>query len=435
MVALLWFFKMNVPEAQDAATYNGSSSSESTSLLFGKIGLIALFIILLIAAWNGQVFIVILLGLAISAAVLGKLWSRLSLRGVGCERTVSEDHVFAGEKVRLKVRLVNRKILPLPWVQLSHMVPSQLEIQDSVPESEWNSGSLRTLAYNASLFWYSAVNWHHLLLCRKRGYYQLGNLTVTSGDIFGLYPRSRIYASDDSIIVYPRIFPIERFGLPSVSPLGETQAQRRIFEDQTRTIGVREYTPHDSPRYIHWKASARHQNLQVKVFEPTTTLKIALFIAVDSFQSGDEDDFELGVSAAASLANYIIQQRSQAGLFVNAHASISNGSIQMAPAGGNTQMVSILEALARITSRPRGAFGEFFQDIYGTLPWGATCVFIIDEPLTAFPALLSRLKEGGFKSVVLQTGKRRRNDSGLTTAWHTLKPPPGFADHTLESAK
>jgi uncharacterized protein (DUF58 family) len=421
---------MNLPITQGVTTANGSSSTDSTSFLLGKFGLIFLVIVLLIAAWNGQVFIVIFLGLAISAAILGKSWSRLSLRGVGCGRTVSEDRVFAGETVELKVRLVNRKVLPLPWVQLSHIVPDQLEIQGAIPESG-RSNNRRILGYNTSLFWYSAVSWRHTLLCRKRGYYDLGNLIVTSGDIFGLYPRSSTYVSNDAVIVYPRIFPIEQFGLPSLNPLGETQAERRIFEDQTRTIGVREYTPHDSLRYIHWKASARHQNLQVKVFEPTTTLKIALFIAVDSFQSGDENNFELGISVAASLANYIIQKRSQVGLFANTHSTIINESIQMAPAGSNAQLVGILEALAKVTTQPSGAFEEFFQDIYGTLPWGTTCVFIIDEPLTAFPALLSRLKEGGFKSVILQIGKHRRNDSGLATAWHTLKPPKGFTDYTL----
>ena len=87
------------------------------------------------------------------------------------------------------------------------------------------------------------------------------------------------------------------------------------------------------------------------MFEPTTTLKIALFIAVDSFQSGDENDFELGISAAASLANYIIQQRSQVGLFANALSPIFNESIQLAPAGGNARMVGILEALAAIDGR------------------------------------------------------------------------------------
>jgi uncharacterized protein (DUF58 family) len=424
---------MNMTSTHSVTTHNENSSSASTSFLLNKYGLIALILILLIAAWNGQLVIVTLLGLAIAAAVLAKLWSRFSLSGVSCERTLSEDHVFPGETVALRVRLVNRKILPLPWVQLSHLIPGQLAIQDAAPESGPN-GSLRILDYSASLSWYSAVSWRNVLLCLKRGCYRLGNLTVTSGDVFGLYPHSITYPSDDTIIVYPRIFPIEQLGLPSMNPLGETRAERRIFEDQTRAIGVRDYSPHDSLRYIHWKASARHQALQVKVFEPTTTLKIAVFIVVDSFRSNDSDDFELGVSVAASLANYIIQKRSQIGLYANARLPTLNESIQMAPAGGNAQLVGILEALARVTLQPKGTFEEFFQNIHGTLPWGTTCVFILNEPWVALPTLLSGLKESSFKSVVLQIGKQKRNDSGLATMWHTLKQPKSFTDYIMGRA-
>jgi len=46
------------------------------------------------------------------------------------------------------------------------------------------------------------------------------------------------------------------------------------------------------------------------VFEPTTTLKVAFFVAVDSFTLRDEADierFELGISTAASLAKYVIE--------------------------------------------------------------------------------------------------------------------------------
>jgi hypothetical protein len=103
----------------------------------------------------------------------------------------------------------------------------------------------------------------------------------------------------------------------------------------------------------------------------------------------------------------------------------------MAPGGGNAQLVAILEALARVTLQPKGAFEEFFQNVYDTLPWGTTCVFILAEPGAAFPALLSRLKEKGFKSVVLQIGKQGRNDSGLAAAWQALQRPEGFNDYTL----
>jgi len=404
------------------------STAEPVSFLLSKVGLTVLAIFLLLAAWNGQVVIVILLGLGLSVALLARAWSRFSLSGVSCERMLSEDHVFPGEMVELKLRLINRKLLPLPWVQVRHTVPDHMVSENGVAEE--TSPNLRTLDHTAALFWYSAVNWRHQLQCNRRGHYHLGTITVTSGDIFGLCPRSGVYPSQDAITVYPRIYPIEQLGLPSVNPIGETRAERRIFEDQTRTIGVREYTPHDSLRYIHWKASARHQALQVKVFEPTTTLKVALFLMVDSFAGNDPDDFEVGVSMAASMANYVIQGKNQAGLYANSRLPLWEETVNLAPAGSTVHLVHILEALARVTSQPSGSFDTYFSDLYSSLSWGTTCAFVLGEPPEYLESLLSRLKEGGFKSVVFQTGKRKRNDAGLAGAWHTIKRPEQFArDH------
>ena len=85
-------------------------STQPSGYLLGKFGLLALLAGLLLAAWYGQVVIVILLGLALSAAGLSKLWSRLSLVGVYCQRLPSEQRVFPGEYIELKLRLVNRKL-------------------------------------------------------------------------------------------------------------------------------------------------------------------------------------------------------------------------------------------------------------------------------------------------------------------------------------
>ncbi len=98
-------------------------SSRPAGFLLGKLGLIILLSGLLLAAWNGQIIVVILLGLALSAAGMAKLWSRFSLAGVGYERIVSEMRVFPGEHIELTLRLINRKLLPLPWIQLNDEIP------------------------------------------------------------------------------------------------------------------------------------------------------------------------------------------------------------------------------------------------------------------------------------------------------------------------
>lgn len=256
---------------------------EPAAPLLGKPALLVLLAVLIVAAWLGQVVVVIISGLALSAAGLARLWSRVSLVGVHCERTLSEPRLFPGESTELGLRLVNRKLLPLPWVHVEEEIPAGLTLE-ATPKAGENNG-LGRLSNNASLLWYSGVSWRYRLLGKKRGYYALPPVTVTSGDIFGFYPRSLSESLTEHVIVYPKVFPLAQLTLPSLYPLGETRASRRIFEDPTRTIGVRDYCPQDSLRHIHWKASARHQKLQVKVFEPTTTLKVALFLAVDSFQN------------------------------------------------------------------------------------------------------------------------------------------------------
>ena len=408
-------------EAQTITPGEKGHSSEAVGYLLSRFGLIVLLGFLLIAAWNGQVVIVILLGLALSAAGLARLWSRLSLVGVHCQRFLNEQRAFPGENIELRLRLANRKLLPLPWVQVDDEIPDQLApIDTSLPPGSRPGFSL--LSHAGALLWYTGINWRYHLRCQKRGYYTLGPIKVTSGDIFGLYPRSTTQPLTDHVIVYPRLFSIAQLGIPSLYPLGETRAERRIFEDHTRTIGVRDYSPHDSLRHIHWKASARHQKLQVKVFEPTTTLKVALFLAVDSFQ-GDgvsDDDFELGISAAASIANYAIEQDSQVGLFVNSRLRDSGQPIRIPPGGGLHQLINILEALAKVVSVSSSSFEGFFQEGWGSLPWGTTLILVIARPSAALPELLTSLREAGYKSVVIQIGEPEGEGAEQATAWYNI---------------
>jgi uncharacterized protein (DUF58 family) len=403
-------------------------SSQSAGYLLGRFGLLAVVAALLLAAWSGQVVIVILLGLVLSAAGIAKLWSRFSLVGVQCQRLLSEQRAFPGEYLELKLRVVNGKLLPLPWVQVDDEIPVSFTSPE-VPLRPGNRPDSGLLSKGAALLWYSGVSWRHRLYCQKRGYYQLGPMTVSSGDIFGFYPRSITENSTEHIIVYPRIYPIIWLGIPSLFPLGDTTAERRIFEDPTRTIGVRDHSAQDSLRHVHWKATARHQRLQVKVFEPTTTLKVALFVVVDSFfEQGEvhnEENFELGISTAASVANYVVGQGSQVGLFVNSCLADSGQPARILPGSGANQLVSILEALAKVTFHNSGPIEEFFRSQQRDIPWGTTIVFILARPSESLTGLMMNLKERGHRILVFQVGNQGDSLVKHTVTWFNIGHPEG----------
>jgi uncharacterized protein (DUF58 family) len=361
--------------------------------------------LLLLAAWYSRFVIVIVLGLLLSAAGISLLWSRLALKRVTCRRSLAEQRAFPGEYIEARWSLVNRKLLPLPWVQVNDEVPYGF-----VPERTLAGGSrigFGLLNKTTALLWYTRINWKQKLYCHKRGYYPLGPLTITTGDMFGFYMCSMDVPAMDHVIVYPRLFPVDQLGIPSLFPLGETKAERRIFADPTRIMGIRDYRPRDSLRHVHWKATARHRNLQVKVFEPTTTLSMALFLAVDSFTSTDingDEDFELAISAAASIASHVVRQGSPVGLFVNSQSADTRQPVRILPGSGVNQLIGILEALAKVTPKSSKEFKEFLQEERRGLPWGTTLIFILSRPPEELAAVFDSLKRSGYKLTVFQVG-------------------------------
>jgi uncharacterized protein (DUF58 family) len=297
----------------------------------------------------------------------------------------------------VKLQVANRKPLPLPWIQVDDEIPQALGGASTLSGERPGSVLIRR---SAAMLWYSSVKWKYELPCLKRGYYPLGPTVISSGDIFGLYSRSLKTALEDHVIVYPKIIPVGHLPIPSQQPLGESRSEYRVFQDPTRPIGVRDYQHGDSLRHVHWKASARLQSLQVKVFEPTTTFKVALFLSVDSFMANGaikEEEFELGISVAASLAYHVIEQGSPAGVFVNTRSVDSGQAVSLAPSGSRDQLTSILEALAKVTVFSSGPFELFLEKEQKVLHAGTTIALIFAKPPETLPLLLHSLKDNGFK--------------------------------------
>jgi uncharacterized protein (DUF58 family) len=213
----------------------------------------------------------------------------------------------------------------------------------------------------------------------------------------------------DSVVVYPKIFPLSQFSIPPLFPLGDVRSEKRIFQDPARPVGLRDYQPYDSLRHIHWKASARCKSLQVKVFEPTATLQASLFLGVDSYQKDggfQEEDFEWGISLAASLANHLAGNGIPVGLFANGRMIDSGQPIQILPGGSREQILMILEALAKLTPEVNEPLESFLRRERRTLAQGNTLIFVLHQISNILTRELQELKEKGYKLVVLSSNNR-----------------------------
>ena len=355
-------------------------------------------------------------GLLVASLCVG-LWGHYALHGVEYHRRLGERRATFGEVVSLEVQIDNRKLLPLPWLEAEDSLPAGLEPvgRRLVADRATGRGTLRQVV---SLRWYERVQLSYRVRCGARGAFTVGPVRLASGDPFGFVARESRRAQYDSLLVYPRVLPLTALGLPAQHPFGERADRRRLFDDPSRLAGVRPYLTSDSPRHVHWKASARLQSLQTRVYEPTTRHTLMLYVNLASFEgywwaSLNRELLELAIVAAASVASWGLAQGFQVGLATNGAAGgVFGAGVQMrpgeelgvAPAGDPQQRVRLLEALARVSQFARTPLPAMLSRDRTRLPWGTTVVVVSAVfPEDVLRSLLA-LRGAGHAPVVLRVG-------------------------------
>ena len=366
--------------------------------------------------------------LLLTIAGVSWVWNRWALHGLHYTRRLSERRAFLGETLTLELTVANRKLLPLPWLRIEDDWPTPVTVLDAelLPSEQETVGSLISLL---SLRWFERVRWRVHLRCDSRGYFHLGPAHLATGDVFGLFQRRETLPHRDVLVVYPRLYTLEELGLPAKEPFGDTRAALRIFEDPGRTAGVRDYDAADPLRRVHWKATARRQQLQVRVYEPTIRLQLVICLNVVTlpyeWQGSIPGLLEQAISVAASLARYGIERRYEVGLVANGCSPLSDQTLRVLPGRSPYQLVHILEALAALSPMPTARLAAMLLKESARLPWGATLAVIsavVDDEL--IEALL-RLRAAGRRIVLFSLDAQRPAEEIAGLLCYRLASRPG----------
>lgn len=340
------------------------------------LGFLAVLALLLHAA--ALFFLVICLVLI---GVVARVWDRYSLTGVEYHRHFERDRIDFGDVVEFEVTIENRKILPLAWLEVEDEIPIALKPIRGRTRTTYRAR--RILLTNVVVLRpYERVRRRFTVPCLQRGEHILGPARLRSGDVFGFFQRYRDVEVTSRILVYPKILPVERLGLPSQQPLGSVRQRSWLFEDPTWLGGVREYTPRDGIRRIHWPSTARTQQLQVKVYEATTERRVAVFINLHTagpawwWLGCDEDAVEMLAITAASIANWACGQRWAVGLYLNAQNRDGQIETVLPPSTDSRQRERVLEMLARMPSFAGRPIEQLVEQEVRHLAFGTTVVLV-----------------------------------------------------------
>jgi uncharacterized protein (DUF58 family) len=114
----------------------------------------------------------------------------------------------------------------------------------------------------------------------RRGKYRFRDLDLGTRAPFGFVERRVTIPLSDEIVVYPKIGQLTRRWFQMQRQASENRMGKRHdrSSQQEEYHGLRDYRPGDSPRWIHWRTSARRGELMVKEFEQENEQDLAILI-------------------------------------------------------------------------------------------------------------------------------------------------------------
>jgi uncharacterized protein (DUF58 family) len=328
-----------------------------------------------VAAISRAPALVVLAAGAVITWLVVEVTGRVALAAVDARVTLTPDRVVAGELPVATVEIVNRKPLPLPWLDARLFLGEGVEPPNPAPGTPrgWIDcgfpmrGRERVVVRLA-------------VRVPARGAYAIGPLRLRSGDWLGFTQTERTVSLAREVIAYPSPLAVRDRALASLRPLAETATRRGLVPDPLRFRGVRPHRRGDARKEIHWKASARLGALQTKQYEPATSLDAIFLLNVATFDQywiqADPEATELVISATADLIRLAAEAGRQVGLVTNGIDNITHQRPRSALGRGPRPLTRSLEILARLGPYASHAPETVFLRERGRLPWGATVVCV-----------------------------------------------------------
>lgn len=371
------------------------------------------------------------LGVLLLSRYLAKSW----ITHIEATREVPDGQREVGDTVEIVVTLKNTGSIPIGWLLVEDMLPEYVFQQRPARMTIKGrriavlyvpTGKTKTVKYKITF--------------NARGYYQIGPAFAETGDVFGLHRRHRILTDPGFVLVLPKILPLAKYQFASERPIGEVRLANRLFEDPTRTAGVRPYQMGDPLQRVHWKMTARTGELHCRVFEPTSLAGASILI--DCHELGYDKAREpyrsdLAVTTACSLAYAVSLLNQQVGVFSNGrdaaerikeeasekvdqpdegfttrHDARANyesldQTNRLRPVVVNTrrgfdQFQQIRETLARLELTDGMTFSRLVVEVAPRLPKDATVIAVLPAVPVETSVALGQLRKQGFAvSVVL----------------------------------
>ena len=318
------------------------------------------------------------------------LWVRSLAKGVITQRTLRYSAVQVGDELEELVTLDNRSRLPVIWA----------EFVDQSTAPGYSISGVRTTGARKS------EQWRLHTSCSQRGVYSLGPWEVRLGDPFGLFEAQQAYRQQVEIVVYPPLAALPPEIAHHRRSIGDRLSLRQPLSAETiNAMSTRPYVRGDALHRVHWRTTAKRDDLFVKIFEPEAASTMWLIPDLDATvhaQLGDgaESSLEKMIILTASIASRLLDERLAVGVIFDAASGHT-----VLPQMGAAHLWTILRALALAQPRTDRPLAETLIHARSIVSLRESAVILtpsIDpEWSKALPHLSGGSRMGGVEVVLL----------------------------------
>jgi len=244
-----------------------------------------------------------ILALILALMTLGFIIPRLSLMNIEVTKE-APSMCYEDDEITIILRVRNNSRWQRPFIYLREYLSNRYFSGDHeriFPVLSLSPGEERNITYTVK--------------CLQRGLVTFAKTEAGCSYPFGLFPAYSRVRATHFLTIFPRGPHIEKLGLLSPSSPAILFGQHRTLSIAGRSfdfMGIREYSPSDGTRFIHWPSTARQGKLMVKEFNDASHTRLILVVDAHrtaSIGEGRQNSFELAIKAAASIVEYAYRSR------------------------------------------------------------------------------------------------------------------------------
>ncbi len=247
-------------------------------------------------------------------------------------RKLSSEHAALREDVDVTVNVTNQGV-DIEELLIKDGCSPKLTIRNGSPRQ------MLSLKKGESFSWTYTIS-------GPRGGYPFEAVTVEAMDHFGVRPSRQQVQVRSELFIFPQLKRLKSVTIqPRRTRVYSGTIPARVGGPGVEFFGLREYQPGDPPRWINWRASARHSgSLYANEFQQERVADVGIVLdgreKTNQFRN-ERSLFEHSVLAAASLADAFLSQGNRVSLL---HYGLYLD--WTLPAYGKVQRERILHALA-----------------------------------------------------------------------------------------